>query len=112
MTALAAFALMIVWHCLAYYPLQGDYLSRAKDRANPLGAHGVWIHALGAHAIIHGAGVWVITGLWQLGVAEVVAHAVIDYAKTRGRITYHQDQALHVICKGFWALIFWWGHGL
>lgn len=30
------FALMLAGHALADYPLQGDFLAKAKNRANPI----------------------------------------------------------------------------
>lgn len=104
--AWAMFGAMVFAHALADYPLQGDFLSRAKNRVAPI--PGVpWYQALGAHAIIHGGFVWAITGVWWLGAAEAVIHAVTDDAKCTGRLSFNQDQAIHVACKAAWALIAW-----
>lgn len=102
------FAALMVGHFLADYPLQGDFLSRAKNRKTPI--PGVpWAQALFAHAGIHAGVVWLVTGLWWLGVAEFVAHAMIDDAKCCGRLTFNQDQALHTLCKAAWvAAAIWW----
>ena len=90
-------------HALADYPLQGDFLAKAKNRKAPI--PGVpWYQALGAHAIIHGAAVAIITGKPVLGVAEAVVHAITDDLKCRGKLTYNQDQAIHVACKAIWWL--------
>lgn len=95
--------LLLAAHALCDYPLQGDFLSRTKNRSNPL--PGVpWYQALGAHALIHGGAVAVLTGFWWLGVAEVIAHFVIDDAKCCGRLSFNQDQLLHVACKLWWAV--------
>lgn len=100
---MTAFLLMLVWHSLADYPLQGDFLAKAKSRANPI--PGVpWFQALGAHALIHAGGVMALTGSMVLGLCELVAHALIDDAKCMGRLSFNQDQALHVLCKAAWAL--------
>lgn len=102
---LMLFALMI-GHALADYPLQGDFLAKAKNRTAPL--PGVpWQQALGAHALIHAGFVWAITGLWWLGLAEAVAHCAIDDSKCRGRIDFNDDQSYHLICKVIWAGIAW-----
>jgi hypothetical protein len=91
-------------HALADYPLQGDFLAKAKNRSAPI--PGVpWWQALGAHAIIHGAAVAAITKSPALGVAETIIHAVTDDLKCRGKLTYNQDQAIHLGCKLLWALI-------
>lgn len=88
-------------HALADYPLQGDFLAKAKSRASPL--PGVpWYQALGAHAIIHGAAVAAITKSPVMGVAEAAIHAITDDAKCNGRLTYNQDQAIHLGCKLLW----------
>lgn len=98
------FALLLVGHALADYPLQGDFLAKAKNRANPL--PGIpWYHGLLPHAAIHGGFVGVITGSLTLGLAEFVVHCLIDDAKCMGRISYNTDQALHVACKVLWVLI-------
>lgn len=96
--------LLLVGHALADYPLQGDFLAKAKNRTAPI--PGVpWFQALGAHALIHGGFVAAITGSVWLGLAEVVAHALIDDAKCRGRIGFNTDQAAHVACKVLWAVL-------
>lgn len=96
------FGALMVAHALADYPLQGDFLARAKNRTAPI--PGVpWQQALGAHALIHGGAVAYVTGLWWLGAAETIAHALIDDAKCRGRIGFNGDQALHANCKLLWV---------
>ncbi|KKB08629.1 DUF3307 domain-containing protein [Devosia chinhatensis] len=98
------FALMVFAHALGDYPLQGEFLSRAKNRANPV--PGVpWYQALAAHSIIQGGLVGLITGSLWLGLAETVVHALIDDAKCTGKLTFNQDQALHIACKLAWIAI-------
>lgn len=102
----AILILLIFWHFLADYPLQGDFLSRAKNRANPI--PGVpWYQAMGAHAFLHAAGVWFITGSALFGLYELVAHALIDDAKCRGRIGFNGDQFLHIACKVGYCIAIW-----
>lgn len=106
MTPIQMLGALIVGHALADYPLQGDFLSRAKNRTAPI--PGVpWYHALGAHVAIHGGAVALITGIWWLGLAEALVHAVTDDAKCRGRISFNTDQAIHVACKVAWVAIAW-----
>jgi hypothetical protein len=96
--------LLIGAHALADYPLQGDFLSKAKNRTAPI--PGVpWQQALGAHVAIHGAFVAIITGIWWLAIAEAAIHWITDDAKCRGKITFNQDQAVHIACKALWLLI-------
>ncbi|HEX7991407.1 MAG TPA: DUF3307 domain-containing protein [Stenotrophomonas sp.] len=100
--SLTTFVLLIVGHALADYPLQGEFLSRAKNRFSPL--PGVpWYQALAAHAVIHGGMVGCITGSILLGVFETLAHALIDDLKCGHRISYNVDQLLHVLCKLLWV---------
>jgi hypothetical protein len=98
------FLAMIAAHAVADYPLQGDFLAKAKNRTAPI--PGVpWWQALGAHAIIHGGAVGLITRSPALGVAEAVVHAITDDLKCRGKLTYNQDQAIHVACKALWSVL-------
>lgn len=101
---LQLFGLLMCAHCLADYPLQGDFLSKAKNEVNPI--PGVpWWQAMWAHSIIHGGFVGIITGSLALGIAETMFHNVIDRMKCRGMISYNTDQALHVLCKVLWLII-------
>lgn len=96
--ALTLLVLLLFWHCLADYPLQGDFLAKAKNPAAPI--PGVpWALALASHAMIHAGGVLWLTGSLWLALAEFVGHCLIDLAKCRGRITFAADQALHVAMK-------------
>lgn len=103
-STLQLFAALLIGHVIADYPLQGDFLSRAKNRFSPL--PGVpWYQAIGAHVLIQGGAVWLITGVWWLGALELVCHAAIDDTKCRGAIGFDTDQALHILCKAAWACI-------
>jgi hypothetical protein len=95
------FALMLGWHALADYPLQGDFLATAKNHTTDIGKD-LWIWALPSHGLIHGAGVAVLTGSVWLGLAETLAHIAIDRAKCEGWISFSVDQALHIGCKVIW----------
>ena len=109
MYGLELFALLLAAHALADYPLQGDFLAKAKNHTAPL--PGVpWYQALMAHSAIHGGFVGLITGSLLLGLAEFALHCAIDRAKCAARIDFNTDQALHVACKGVWAaLAVYWG---
>jgi hypothetical protein len=103
-TGLELFAALIVGHAIADYPLQGDFLARAKNRAMPI--PGVpWYQALGAHSVMHGGVVWLLTGIPLLGAGETVSHAIIDDCKCTGKFGFNADQSLHVFCKALWAAI-------
>lgn len=101
-TALELIAVMAFGHAVADYPLQGDFLAKAKNRTAPI--PGVpWYQALAAHAAIHAGFVGIITGSFTLGFAEFVAHFIIDDQKCKGRISYNMDQSLHLLCKVVWT---------
>jgi hypothetical protein len=101
--AVEMFGALVAAHALCDYPLQGDFLARAKNRTLPI--PGVpWYQALGAHAVIHGGAVALLTGMPLLGVAETLAHAAIDDAKCTGKIGFNTDQALHIVCKALWVV--------
>lgn len=104
MNAFAMFAALIGAHAVCDYPLQGDFLAKAKNRKLPI--PGVpWWQALGAHASIHGLAVGLVTGIWWLGLLEAASHFVIDDLKCSGRIGFNADQAAHVVCKVVWVFI-------
>lgn len=91
--------MLLTGHWLADYPLQGQFLSDAKVKG-PLRAY-----HLVAHAGIHGGAVALVTGSVWLGLAEWLAHAIIDELKVRGRTSFAIDQALHLGCKAVWLAI-------
>lgn len=91
--------MLLAAHWLADYPLQGPFLSEAKV-IGPLR-----FYHLVAHAGIHGGAVALVTGSVWLGLAEWIAHGVIDELKVRGWTTFALDQALHIGCKIVWLAI-------
>lgn len=111
MDSMQIFGLLIFGHALADYPLQGDFLSRAKNHRSPI--PGVpWYQALFAHCVIQAGVVGILTGSILLAVAEFVVHAIIDYAKCDGQFGFNTDQALHVIFKAVWVFCLWyWAAG-
>lgn len=103
------FALLIA-HALFDYPLQGDFLSRNKNRHykdenNDVKA--LWIHCLTSHSILHAGSVWLITGSFIIGIMEFVLHWIIDFLKCEGITNFHTDQFLHVLCRILYVIILW-----
>lgn len=92
-------------HALADYPLQGPYLSEAKNRHKPAGQNGVWMWALPSHALIHGLFVTLITGYLWLGILETLCHCMIDFMKCDNKISFNVDQSLHLACKVLWVYL-------
>ena len=88
--------LLLFAHALADYPLQGDFLAKAKFGTIP-GIPG-W-YALATHSLIHAGFVLWLTDLLMLFTVEFVAHYLIDTLKIKNRISFLTDQALHIACK-------------
>jgi len=94
---------LLVGHALCDYPLQGDFLARGKNHKSPI--PGVpFYQCLVAHALIQAGSVALITGSMAAGMAEFVAHVVIDYGKCDGWYGFNVDQALHIACTLVWSL--------
>ena len=115
--AVAVFVALLIGHVLADYPLQGKFLSIAKNRhadtrilfdgeAPP---RGLWIHALTAHSLVHAGAVWLVTDSLALGMIELVLHWLIDFAKCERWTNFTMDQILHVACKAAYATIIGYG---
>ncbi len=104
MSPIQLFGALCFAHALADYPLQGDFLARAKNRTAPIAGF-PWWQALTAHAVIHAGFVGWLTGVWWLGIPEFIAHFITDDAKCRGKLTLNQDQAIHIACKVAWVAI-------
>ena len=97
-------AYMLAAHALCDYPLQGDWLSKAKNPSLDLvPSETIWPLALTSHALIHAAAVQIVTGSWTLGLIEFLAHWAIDYSKCRKVFGYNTDQWLHIGCKVLYA---------
>lgn len=95
---------LIVGHFVADYALQSEYMALGKNRHKPL--DGVpFYHPLAAHCVIHGGAVAFITGSVWLGFLEIICHWIIDDNRCAKKITYTQDQALHILCKLVWAVL-------
>ncbi len=100
--AVVLLSLLLFGHLLADYPLQGQWLSEAKNRHRPL--PGVpWHQGMLAHCGIHAGFVGLISGSLILALIELAAHAVIDDLKCAKRIGYTTDQMLHISCKILWV---------
>lgn len=113
MGGLVVFFALVIGHAVADFALQTDFIAIAKNpHANLERFFGkddvpphVWIWALGAHAMIHSAAVWLVTGSVVLAAAESVLHWVIDCAKSEGLTSFSADQLLHIGCKLVYAAL-------
>lgn len=106
-----------IGHALSDFPLQGDFLSRGKNRhiAPPALADGkgspkgLWVYLLSAHCLIQAGSVWVISGVALLAFVEFVLHWLIDFWKCEGKTSFGQDQGLHILCKVVYVALIWAG---
>jgi hypothetical protein len=99
-----ALFLFVVAHAVCDFVLQGEVMGTSKSRRKGVALERgsgfpPWYYWLGAHALTHGGAVFLVSGSWGLGVVETVLHATIDHMKCEERISFHQDQALHLACK-------------
>ncbi len=102
---------LLIGHAVADYPLQGKFLAIRKNRhIKSVDYTGdtpptVWLYCLSAHSLVHSGAIWVIFGAFNLpfaawfALAEFGLHSIIDFAKCERWTNFHQDQALHVLCK-------------
>lgn len=96
---------LVIGHFLCDFPLQNDYLAVNKNpvlvektessfisKANPL-----WLWCMTAHSFIHALPVMWLTGKIELAILMIVTHFTIDYVKCIGRISFNEDQVLHLL---------------
>lgn len=93
-------------HFLCDFALQGDYMARVKNPVKPRAPE--WFWALAGHSLIHGAAVCLILQNVWLGLAEADMHFLIDTLKCEGRLSYDNDQVVHITCKLIWLTIALW----
>ena len=91
-------ATLLFAHFFLDYAGQGDFMAKAKNHRTPT-PDVPWYQALAAHAFLHAGAVLLITGSAWLFLAELIAHAAIDWSKSEGLIDFNTDQALHALCK-------------
>lgn len=105
---IALLILLLAVHALCDFPLQSDFLARAKARNGIPGVPFQW--ALLWHAYLHAVGVALVTGRLYPGIIEFVAHTAIDHAKCRNKFgenivgagaerAFTTDQLLHIATK-------------
>lgn len=103
--------MLVTAHYLCDYPLQGEFIGRFKDRnvPSPIAGVTIWWQLLTAHAFIHALAVFLITQSLLLAAIELIAHWVIDDAKTEGWFDFHGDQLAHIVCKIAYVMLIWSG---
>ena len=93
--SMALFFGLIVAHFIFDFSLQNDFIPKAKNHTTDLGSL-YWKWVLPAHSFMHGGAVYFITGSLVLGLIETIAHCIIDHLKCDNKITFNQDQWLHI----------------
>ncbi len=107
----------VIGHSIADFPLQGDFLSRGKNRNTPpppladgkASPGNLWVYLMSAHCLIHAGFVWVICGSPLLAFVEFVLHWIIDHAKCEGHTSFATDQWMHVATKAVYVALLWAG---
>jgi len=98
--------LMFFAHALADGTFQPERMSIGKHRYCNEKYNPFWYQWLFSHAMTHGGFVYLATNNVSLGIAEFIAHSVIDFLKTEGWIGCKEDQVLHIFCKCAWIFVF------
>lgn len=89
---------LVIGHYLADFGLQNDFTAKFKSP----GSSPFWFHVMISHCAIQALPVMLVTGMWQLALAEFAAHLLIDVCKCNGMLTFNEDQLLHLMCKVVW----------
>ena len=108
---------LLVAHALTDYVLQPEVMAKQKDPlARRVEKVGPWWWMMGAHALVNGGGVALVTGQLLLGTAEALLHGGVDTIKClmcsggmedveTVRLWTWIDQGVHVASKLLWALL-------
>jgi hypothetical protein len=96
------FTLLILWHFVADYVLQTEFIAKFKSHKNSLDA-APWYYVLFAHCATHALGVFLITGNIVLVYFQLITHFIIDWLKCDERTNIHVDQLLHFIVMALTA---------
>ena len=106
---------LVMGHAVADFGLQSEAMAKGKNRNNRIDPSlippgqtydpYVWLMYLTAHALIHGAAVFIVTGSHMLALLVVVTHLVIDFGKCENLYGPTVDQLLHllvlVLCSAY-----------
>ncbi len=103
------FFTLLFCHFLADFPLQGDFMAKAKNPlANPFS---IWFFALFGHCIIHAGFIFLLTKRMELAGIQFITHFVVDYSKCVGAFgldarSFAVDQLLHIAMLFLIALMY------
>lgn len=97
---------LLIAHAVGDFGLQNDFIANFKSRHSKFfTGEIIWPYVLGAHSLIHGGIVFIITHNPYLAFLETMLHGLIDYLKCEKLFGFHVDQFLHVLCKFLWAYL-------
>lgn len=93
---------------MADFPLQGDFLAKAKNHKTAIPGIPWWL-CLWAHTVICGAGVALVTNP-LFGLTEMAIHFGVDWCKNEGLFgqgdrAFVIDQLIHIACRLVYAII-------
>ncbi len=97
---MTALLYLLCSHYLADFGLQNDFTAKFKAP----GSAPFWYHVMISHCAIQALPVLLITGMWQLALAEFLIHGITDISKCKGYLSFNEDQVIHILCK-----FMWWG---
>lgn len=104
MSFLEIMFLFLITHALVDYPLQGDFLSRAKNPLIPIAGID-WYIPMSMHCLLHAGTVWLVSGNIYLGLTEFILHFTIDTSKCYKKISFKTDQYLHILCRILYTIL-------
>lgn len=98
------FIKLLFAHIIFDFPLQGDFMAKAKNQASPIAGIPPYL-ILSFHCFLHSAAVYYLTGSKYVALFEFVTHFLLDFHKNRGNISFSQDQANHIMLKAIYGVI-------
>ena len=95
---------LILGHFVADITFQSDFMAKFKHRINSI-PQIPWYYVMTGHCATHAMCVALLIGNIFLGLAEFIAHFIIDTVKCEGYTNIHVDQFLHLFCKIVYAFL-------
>ena len=87
---------LLCCHFLLDFAIQGDFVAKFKARIVDGEKNAMWKWVLTAHSASHTLPVIILTQSLLLGAVMFLSHFVIDFLKCEQKLTFNQDQVLHI----------------